>query len=247
MHDIYSFNFLKTISRQLKSSIDKLDSTLLTRESLHNLSVFQRENNANQGVYLILYDGKPVYLGKSDDVADRLGNHYKKLLGRQSIEAGRISYKAILLDRSMSTAANENILIKLFQSDNVEMWNGNGFGSKDPGKIRDNTKPGPFDTNHPINEKYRVDFGSTAGSLEFYLNKAKAELPYHFRFEIEQHIAQNTQIVLPEAILPAEEFLQIIVNSLGVGWKGVILKYGMVIYRTEQKYKHGKELTAIPV
>ena len=30
------------------------------------------------------------------------------------------------------------------------MWNGSGFGPKDPGKNRDTTEPGAFDRDHPI-------------------------------------------------------------------------------------------------
>ena len=247
MHAIYSFDFLNTISHQLKTFIDDLRLTPLTPRTLQEFSTFQRENNSKQGVYLIHYEGSPVYLGKADDVADRLGNHYKKLLGRHNIEASKISYKAILLDRSMSTAANEEILIALFRTDYEGMWNGKGFGSKDPGKERDTTKPGPFDEKYPINEQHMVDFGSTSGSLEFYLKKAKSELPYHFRFEISKQITRTTQIALPNAILPADKFLQIIINNLGQGWKGVILSYGMIIYKTEHKYKYGKEITSTQI
>lgn len=242
MHAIYSFDFLNTISHQLKTFIDELALTPLNPRTLHAFSAFQRENNSEQGVYLIHYDGAPVYLGKADDVAERLGNHYKKLLGRHNIEPDKIAYKAILLDRSMSTAANEEILIALFRKDYEGMWNGKGFGSKDPGKERDTTKPGPFDEKYPINEQHIVNFESTSGSLDFYLKKAKAELPYHFRFEIPKQISRATQITLPNASLPADDFLQIIINNLGQGWKGVILSYGMIIYKTEHRYKYGKEL-----
>lgn len=242
MHALYNFDFLNTISTQLKSCIDSLDETILNQDAIQALSNFQDKNHSKQGVYLIHYDGLPVYLGKANIISVRLSEHYQKLLGRQKIDPRLISYKAILLEKSMGTAANEALLIKLFKADYPEMWNGRGFGPKDPGRQRDTTEPSDFDREYPINDGYEIDFGYTAANLEECLKKVKTELPYLFRYKISLNAEQSIQISLPAIKVTAREFLQLAVDALGKGWKGVILSYGMIIYKTNNKYEFGEEI-----
>jgi len=238
MHGLYNFDFLNTISIQLKEFLDQLELTQLSVSTLETLRSFQKENRSKQGVYLLHYEKKPVYLGKADNVAIRLEEHLGKLKGRKNISSAKIGYKAILLDTSMSTAANEKILITLFGKQHKGMWNGKGFGPKDPGKQRDNTKPGDFDAQHPIIENHLIQFGSTSGKLGVFLQTAKTQLPYTFRYEIPP-TKLDQQIFLPNSDCPADTFLQLVIDCLGKGWKGVILAYGMIIYKTEASYDFG--------
>lgn len=239
MHQLYNFDFLNTISLQLKELLDQIKLSHLSDDTLGDLKNFQKENRSKQGVYLLFYEGAPVYLGKADNVALRLEEHLEKLRGRKNISSNKIGYKAILLDTSMSTAANEKILIALFGKQHKGMWNGKGFGPKDPGKQRDNTKPGEFDARYPINEEYIINFGATSGKLGVFLQTAKTQLPYTFRFEITAGKLEQ-QVLLPDMDCSAEVFLQCVVDCLGKGWKGVILNYGMIIYKTDANFDFGK-------
>lgn len=240
MHATYNFHFLDTVSEQLCKQLDGLPVTCLHTNSLDTLTQFQAENNARQGVYLLHVGGRPVYLGKADDVRERLAQHLEKLSGRQSIDLTSIGYKALLLDRSMSTAANETVLIGFFQQNHSGMWNNRGFGPKDPGRQRDNTRPSQFDQQHPIRDDFPViqaDDTTTVGAL---LSAMKAQLPYVFRYDIGGH--GNESINLAGVPRTARALLQAVVSRLGAGWKGVVLSFGMVLYRTGDRYEYGAEL-----
>ncbi len=242
MHSFYNFHFLDTVSRQLQEKLEALNVTGLTLESLANLEAFQTANLAPQGVYLIHYNGNPVYVGKSGNVARRLRQHLRKLNGRKNIDAEKIGYKALILDKSMSTAANEDVLVKLFKAEHPEMWNGIGFGPKDPGKERDTTNPSYFDRHYPIRDDFPVpdvNEQETVGSL---LTKMKRTLPFVFRYKFEN---RRDQVVnLQEVPHQARLLMQAIVDALGPGWKAVILSFGIVLYKTNKDYSYGEELVA---
>jgi hypothetical protein len=212
--------------------------------AIGGLQEFQAEVRSTQGVYLLIYDGQPRYIGKANNVKDRLTQHFTKLRGRRHIDLGKLSYKVLLLDQSMSTAANEDILIGLFKTQYSDMWNGAGFGPKDPGKERDTTKPGKFDQQHPIIDDYAVEIdldlegGVQLGSL---LAKMKFQLPYVFRYEVPASVQLST-IHLQSVNHVARDLLQAIVTHLGDGWRGAIISYGMVLYKTSKRYPYGIEI-----
>ena len=117
MHATYSFHFLNTVSKQLIAELDALTVSTLDAAALTKLAADQVSANAHQGVYLLHVNGRPVYLGKAEDVHDRLRQHLRKLSGRRNVDLTQVGYKALLLDKSMSTAANETVLIALFRRD----------------------------------------------------------------------------------------------------------------------------------
>jgi hypothetical protein len=245
LHSLYVFDFLQTVSLQLKDMLDGLDETVLDQQSLVELARYQREIGSQQGVYVIHYNGAPKYVGKANNVADRLSQHLTKLHGRKGIQRGAIGYKSLLLDKSMSTAANEGILISMFGEEHEDMWNGGGFGPKDPGKERDTTKPGKFDQAYPIIDDFPVDLktdergGIQLGDL---FAAMKAQLPYVFRYSVPA-AELGEMIVLTSPDRSARELLRAAVAHLGEGWKGAIISYGMVLYQTAKHYPHGEEIT----
>lgn len=242
MHSFYNFHFLDTISHQLQEKLEALQTTALTEETLGALASYQDENQARQGVYLLHYDGRPVYVGKAGDVAERLAQHLRKLSGRQNIDLAKVGYKALLLDKSMSTAANEDVLVSLFKEVHTDMWNGQGFGPKDPGQNRDTTRPGPFDTRHPIRTDYEVPGIENTETVAALLGKMKSALPYVCRYNIEDR--GDDPVNLDGVAHNARPLLQAVVNVLGAGWKAGILSYGMVLYHNDKHYPYGEELVA---
>lgn len=216
----------------------------LNDEALDQLSDFQIGSRSAQGVYLIIYSGEPKYIGKANNVKDRLSQHLTKLQGRRNIDLSALTYKALLLDKSMSTAANEDILISLFKEQYGGMWNGAGFGPKDPGKERDTTKPGKFDQLHPIIEDYPVQLHPDEdGTLTIsqILVAMKHQLPYVFRYEVSKDELQK-RISISDVTHIARDLLQAVVTHLGFGWRGGIISYGMVLYKTTKNYPHGEEI-----
>ncbi len=246
MHTVYNFHFLETISQQLHAALAALPVTDLTPATLANLVAAQNQQHAAQGVYFLHLDGQPFYLGKADNVAARLAEHLEKLRGRQGIDPTLAGYKAILLDRSMSTAANEKILIQMFGPSHAGMWNGKGFGPKDPGQERDTTKPSKFDKQHPIRSDYPLTNIPDAITVAALFEALKAQLPYLFRYDL----GTSTQgaVVLNLAGVPrtALGLLQAAMAGLEPGWRGAVLSYGMVVYKTDKTYRFASQVFDSP-
>ncbi len=93
MFAIYSFDFLATITEQLESKLESMSFTKLTENALMELHEFQQENKIRQGVYLLVYKKKAIYVGKADDVRDRIGQHLRKLKGRRNLDVSKIGFK----------------------------------------------------------------------------------------------------------------------------------------------------------
>jgi hypothetical protein len=238
------FDFLRTVSQQLKDTLEALPESVLDDGALAKLLSYQQEAGTHQGVYVIHYDGIPKYVGKANHVRDRLAQHLTKLRGRRGITPKRLGYKTLLLDKSMSTAANEDILIGMFKDEHEDMWNGGGFGPKDPGKERDTTKPGKFDREHPIVDDFQINLHldeSGVVGLGKLLSAMKAQLPYVFRYDVPA--AELSRPVSVSEVPPtARDLLQAVVTLLGEGWRGAIISYGMVLYKTSKHYPHGEEI-----
>lgn len=239
-HKSYTFDFLATVSEQLVRDLEALSISPLDSVALANLAQYQSANNAKQGIYLLHLNGVPVYLGKADDVADRLGQHLRKMMGRKNLAISGLGYKALLLDKSMSTAANETVLIAIFRQSHSAMWNGKGFGPKDPGRERDTTRPSYFDRSYPINDAWPVSFPDDSATVATILDAVKREVPYTFRFDL--GASGDTLVDLNGVPRTAKALLAASVKALGPGWKGAVLAYGMVLYKTNKQYTFGEEL-----
>lgn len=247
MHETYVFDFLKTISLQLKDTLESITESPLNPITLQALLAYQEENGAKQGVYVIHHNNVPVYVGKADNVYDRLCQHLAKLSGRRNILSNSIGYKALLLDKTMSTAANEKVLIALFKEDCAVAWNGAGFGPKDPGQNRDTTEPGWFDLNFPIIEDFPITVSMPENSqiaVGALLGQMKAQLPFVFRYSVPE-LELASLVNLSGVPADARSLLQAVVSHLGQGWKGAIISYGMVLYKTKKEYSYGVEILPI--
>jgi hypothetical protein len=241
---LYVFDFLRTVSLQLKDTLENLSPSRLNDVAIFDLQEFQFGARSSQGVYLIIYDGEPRYVGKANNVKDRLSQHLTKLRGRRNIDLEALSYKALLLDKSMSTAANEDLLIGMFKEQYPNMWNGAGFGPKDPGQQRDTTKPGKFDQQHPIIDDYKITVETDEdGTIELgeLLATMKSQLPYIFRYDVPA-VELPRRIYLGYEERVACNLLQAVVTHLGIGWRGAIISYGMVLYKTNKHYPYGIEV-----
>lgn len=242
----YNFNFLETVSTQLVQTLEELDLASLTEGSLQELGSFQHESKSKQGVYLLSFRGEPAYLGKANDVAARLRIHRRKLLGRQGISEQELGYKALLLDGSMSTAANEELLIAIFRRRHSGMWNGQGFGSKDPGRNRDRTQPGPFDEAHPIRKDYVVEIEGTEKTIGGVFKQLKKQLPYLFRYQKLPSSVTNIQMSLRPGTYAAEAVVRSALGKFPKNWHAAILSYGIVVYKGLDRYWHTTEVVPSP-
>lgn len=246
----YSFHFLNTVSQQLVEELTGLPVTAFNDTRLSELGAFQAHINSSQGIYLLYFDGLPVYLGKATDVRERLAQHLNKLAGRlhgpQRLNLDTIGFKALLLDQSMSTAANEDVLIAFFQQDHKGLWNGRGFGPKDPGKNRDTTKPSYFDRTYPIDTAFPVENVPDHLTLLALFKRMKKALPFVFRYQKLPKSIANIQMDLTGVDRGAGTLLRTAIACFPAGWHAAMLSFGMVVYAGSKAYWHTAEVIVSP-
>ncbi len=237
----FEFDLPEALLKNLISAFDVLEPALLCADNVKAIP------NA-QGVYQIFYDGKLVYVGKSDAEAglkSRLERHALKVLHRRSLDTTKISFKAIRI--FVFTAIDlESQLIKHYSTaddgENSELgkvaWNGSGFGANDPGRARDKSKPGLFDTRYPIdtNVKLEIDFSKAKSAAEA-LMMLKDALPYTLRFETILKSRRphgelaDTLVEIPKRFMSAREVIEEIWHFLPTGWQATALHPLIIIYK----------------
>ncbi|MNM94611.1 hypothetical protein D3C81_1070220 [compost metagenome] len=238
----YKFDFLRTVSKQLIEELNSLKKTELTGASLDLLSEFQKEKKLKEGVYILYLDDSPVYLGKSDNIRDRLHQHISKLRGRLSgelpIDVSRVFFKALLLDNSMSTAANEKLLISEFSIEHEGLWNGKGFGPRDPGVHRDTTEPSYFDKTYPINKSIEVPGIPDRISIGELFSRIKEFAPFVFRFEVIPGEVSERYLDLNGRSRSADALMSFAITAFPPNWHYAIVSFGMVVYSSRRAYWH---------
>lgn len=244
MHEIYNFNFLETVSEQLFARLQTIAATPLTPSALNTLATFQTANHSIQGVYVLYKGAVAIYIGKASNMRVRLNKHMKKISGRENITPGEISYKCLLLDKSMSTAANETILIRMFHPEGA--WNNAGFGPNDPGKQRDTTTPSDFDSNFPIKVDFPVHAVNSTETVDSLFKKMKASLPYVFRFQELPATISGRTLDLSSTPHEAQALLTAAMEKFDTGWRAAVLAYGMVIYKALKDYPDAQSVIDAP-
>jgi len=68
----------------------------------------------------------------------------------------------------------------------------------------------------------------------------KSQLPYVLRYMIAGR--ESDRIDFTGVARNSRDMLQAIVTTLGAGWKGVILSYGMIVYQTRDRFLFATEL-----
>jgi len=241
MFSVFRFDLPSAVTKQLLTELHALKTSPLRQENLRLLSEFQGRHEIKQGVYLLLVKEVPTYVGKADDVCERLEEHLWKLRGRQNIAIEDVGFKALLLEVAWSTAANENLLIAAFQAKNQCVWNKKGFGPKDPGKHRDGHEPGWFDQTFPIRDDWPctgIDDEMRVGDL---LWKLKDQLPFLLRFEIDDAVGER-KVKLKGVPRNARALLLKAAEVLGPGWQLMLFKSHLTLYNQRKSYSFGEEL-----
>src|SRR6185295_17870023 len=113
----------------------------------------------------------------------RLLRHSRKTQHRVGLSPDRVSFKAVRI--YVFTAIDlETQLIRHYTGSSGTVWNGSGFGANDPGRERDKSKPGRYDTDFPldIDRPLEVDLSGerTAASV---ITALKATIPYTLRVQ----------------------------------------------------------------
>jgi len=210
----------------------------------------------DQGVYKLFYKELLVYVGKTDSLQKRLGEHLTKIQGRNNISADDMGFKCLYVHKNWTPLAPEESLIKFFKSRGEGQceWNGNGFGPHDPGRERETTNKHPdgFDAKYPIQYEWPCTWirPKNWNILELLLS-LKANLPFLLRYETagkkghytKGHADQRTAMVnIPKAGMRIDEILGRIANAMP-GWQATRFPSHMILYKEDREYKYGEKLT----
>ena len=243
MFALFRFDLPDAVTKELLVRLEQLTSSNLTPTALRDLSTFQNHHEIQHGVYLLLKDGIPAYIGKANDVAERLSQHLEKLRGRRNIEMASLGFKALILEVSWSTSANEELLIEHFKAIKQCAWNKTGFGPKDPGKNRDGHEPGEFDELYPINENWPCTDIANSVTVAGLLDALKSQLPYLLRYQIDKKSGGKV-IDTRNVARTADSLLLHVAKFLGPDWQLMRFKGYYTFYKPAhiKDYEHGKQL-----
>lgn len=225
-------SFKLSVTRALRDQLmECLDG--LTPTGLDTAAIDAVETRG--GVYILYLDGERKYVGKAaKSLRTRLRNHHKKLSGRNGIDMTNAAFIAAYVDEDLDAVAPETLLIKELRLP----WNFNGFGNKDPGRNRDNTriKRTHFDAAFPIRLDYvlpdRNSWGSNLGGFLDYLKKS---LPFNLRYEESQQFEGLTPPQI-RAGTTAEEAFVSVVSCLPSAWQLTALPGYVILYKEQVDY-----------
>ena len=97
---------------------------------------------------MLQQDGERLHERKaiSTTLARRLAVHYRKRIGRQSIDLADVSCRFLTIHGYWFVRAAEDALIQHY----APLWQNSGFGSHVPGRGRPGIKKSRWDTLYPL-------------------------------------------------------------------------------------------------
>lgn len=230
----FEFDLPGALLDHLVRAFDDMSAAALDSESLTQVP-------EAQGVYQLFLDGQLVYIGKTDAEAGllkRLERHRRKTMHRHFLSPERVTFKAIRI--FVFTAIDlETQLIRYYTAGEGTAWNGSGFGANDPGRQRDKSTPGRFDSEFPIDidRPLEIDIAGEA-SAAIVMGRLKAALPYTLRFESAKKGGRqpheelvDTIVTMTGAATTARTALQELTVQLPPGWQATALSALLILYR----------------
>ena len=248
----FELDLPKALLRELTNVLEGLTPAPLTAEAAAALP-------KHQGVYQLLLEGaegpEVIYIGKTDAASglrERLQKHHKKIQHRHGLTPERVLFRAVRV--FVFTAVDlEALLIGAEKKRAKALWNGSGFGAKDPGKERDTTKykPEHFDTWYPIDVDRRLDEGfPDKGSAAALVQALKRQLPYVFRIQGSDHGTGPHDDLLSlemtlQGPLTARSVLSQIIERLPSGWHATKLPSHVIMYKDDDRKFPSGELIGL--
>jgi hypothetical protein len=205
-----------------------------------------------QGVYQLFHNDKLVYVGKTDaesGLKRRLERHSLTILSRHRLDVAEMSFKAVRV-LVFSAMDLETALINHYKAlGSPSPWNNSGFGSNDPGRIRDFTalKADGFDANYPINIDLPIDLDGLRGPMAApqFLARLSGRVPYTLRHE--KTVAALASLRAMTVLLPQEAntmrgVMTHLVANLSPGWQATKLSGRVVLYQEIRDDYPGSEI-----
>jgi hypothetical protein len=231
----FKLSISRALTDQLHDALHQLESAPLIRENIANVE-------SRPGVYQLYLGSDLVYVGSaSSSLRNRLGQHQRKLAGRQNIAAAEVRFTCLYVDEDLTVLAPEDRLIRLFRDEGSSAWNGNGFGIHDPGKRRDTTDldADHFDRLYPIRLDWPCE-GIVAGNYTAreLLARIKKVLPYTYRYVLD-HSDWNVAIDVPGDDMPAIDLLTLVAQTFPA-YQITALPGYVIMYPESQEYPDSK-------
>lgn len=229
----FEFDLPGALLGHLVTVLDGMEAGPLTADGLRGVP-------EAQGVYQLFLDGRLVYIGKTDaeaGLAHRLARHSRKTLHRRNLDPQRVTFKAVRI--FVFTAMDlETQLIRHYTGPGGTEWNGSGFGANDPGRNRDNSQPGRFDTEFPIDIDVPLDLDlSGAHSASYVAATLKSALPYVLRFQTKASSRaphddlRDTAVTIAPGTNTARSILTSMTQQLPAGWQATALSALLILYK----------------
>lgn len=241
--------FRLSITRALADQLaDAL--VLLTPAPLQSGQLAQVEPRG--GVYQLYHRDTFVYVGKADtSLPSRLGQHLRKISGRDNISLQDMGFTALYVEEDLSAVAPETLLIKRYREIGEAPWNTNGFGNNDPGRMRDNTQfePPHFDALYPANLDFPCQ-GINAGTYQAVdlLRDVKTALPFVFRYQdgdrkktAQPAAYHQTTVNIPTANPTADTVFTLVAHAMP-GWQITALPGYVIMYKEQHTYPSARKI-----
>lgn len=250
----FELDLTKALLQYLPPVLEEIQPAQLTGAELDTLP----ENV--QGVYMLLFEGVPTYIGKTDaehGFRSRLKRHSYSLSARRNLDIASVTYRAVRI-MVFTTVNVESTLIRHFHvAANPMAWQNSGFGSNDPGHRREGQDPSIFDQRYPINIDVPLPFvrpGTT--SVRDLLVLLKNALPFDFRYQTDVpdgsrrpnkhtvgHLDQrNGAAVIARPGMSLREILvEAILPSLPSGWMATVFPGRVILYKEANHWPHAIE------
>lgn len=241
--DHFDIDLVSALAEQLTAAFEKLKPAALTDKNVELVPT-------DQGVYHLFRKGVLVYVGKAENLKKRLSEHRFKIMGRRNINTKEMTFTCLTVPRNWTALAPESALIAHYKGKpgNCE-WNGNSFGSHDPGRDRETTNKPPdgFDAQFPIRHDWPCS-GVVARdwNVRELLMQIKSELPFDLRYQVtdtkkyrDGHADyNNVKLNVPATGMPVDELLRLVTRALP-GWQATRFPSHMILYKESKDYTHG--------
>lgn len=242
----FELDLIDAAVHQLVPQLDTMTGEPLTRAATALLP-------DAQGIYLLIYQGKVHYVGKTDAKAGlrtRLTRHVAKFEQRHNIMPADVEFKAAQI-LVLTTTDIERELINHYRA----AWNGSSFGSNDPGRQRETTAKPPdgFDARFPINIDQPIGIlkpGPT--TVHIALIDLKDALPFTLRYELAPGAKGSrayrrwphpdlpaSPVTIPATSMTTRQTVKLLISALPAGWQATYFVSHLILYKETRSYVHG--------